>query len=515
MQAVTFSITSFWFFAFLALALLVYYLLPGKMQWEWLLVASIGFLYLSVGLAPFVFLAVDILAVYWGTLLIERTKTPSARRWELWLVLLIIVGQLFMLKYYNGMSSLANKIASRMFGIVPITWQPTFLAPIGISYFSLSAIGYVLDVYWGTYHAQRNPFKLSLLVAWFPAMVSGPIVRYAEQSVQLFAEHRFCAQKVKFGFERIIWGLLKKMVIADRLAIFTSAILGSSTVHTGFYIVVALLLFAFQLYADFSGCMDIVLGVSEMFQIALPENFQRPFFSRNLSEFWRRWHITLGEWSKDYILYPLLKSAPFVSLGGRCRRLFGKKIGKSIPTYLGLMVLWLAIGIWHGGTAKYIFAAGILPWFFLVGGQLLQPVFSSLTRWLKINTECMSYRFFSSIRTLCLMCVIWLFATSESFVYVMKNLPVMFGTLKPWVLFDDSLFSFGLDYKDFFVILIGFLVILAVSLLQENGKAVRVMLDRQNIIFRWILLLGGIMAVIIFGIYGPGYNPADFIYGGF
>ena len=511
----TFSITSLWFFVFLAAALLLYYLLPGKLQWGWLLVASFGFIFLSVGLSPFLFLAVDILAVYGGTLLIEKTENPVARRWELFAVLLIVIGQLFMLKYYDGIAPWLSAAIARVFGFSAFTWRSTFLAPIGISYFSLSAIGYILDVYWGTCRAQRNPFKLSLWISWFPALVSGPIVRYAEQSVQLFTEHRFCYRSVKFGFERILWGLFLKMVIADRLSIFTTAILGADGVYTGFYMVVALLLFAFQLYADFSGCMDIVLGVSEMFQIGLPENFQRPFFARNLSEFWRRWHITLGEWSKDYLLYPILKSAPFINLGSVCRRRFGKKKGKNVPTYIGLFILWLMIGIWHGGTAKYIFAAGILPWILLVGGQLLQPVFTAMTRWLKVNTACLSYRIFSSLRTLFLMCVIWLFASSASLLQGFKTLTGLFPPFNVWVLFNDSLFTFGLDIKDFVIVFIGLTGLFAVSLLQEQGKHIRAALDRQNLVFQWLILLGGIMAVILLGIYGPGYNPANFIYGGF
>ncbi|MCE5187793.1 MAG: hypothetical protein LLF75_01205 [Eubacteriales bacterium] len=313
----------------------------------------------------------------------------------------------------------------------------------------------------------------------------------------------------------MIWGLFKKMVVADRLAIITSAIFVDTTSYPGFYVIVGVLLYAFQIYCDFSGCMDIVIGASEMFQVVLPENFQRPFFSGNLSAFWRRWHISLGLWAKEYIMYPLLKSEAFQAIGKQSRKLLGKKVGKNIPTYVGMLILWIVIGIWHGGSAKLIFAAGILPWIFIVGGQFMQPFFDSIVRVLRINKDCFSYRLFSSLRTISLMCLIWLFAMAGGgeFGGFLRLKQMM--DLNPWILFDGSLYGFGLDINDFVIIAISFFAILIVSYFQEKGYQIRQTIERQNIVFQWILLLSGIFTVLMFGVYGPGYNPADFIYAGF
>ena len=511
----SFTITSFAFFAFLAAALLVYYLLPAKAQWGWLLVVSLVFVFLYGEPEGFVFLAADIAAVYLGTTLMERASKPGLRRLALLLTLAVVVGQLFLLKYYNGMRPWVNAAFTRLCGTRPFFHKVLWAAPVGVSYFSLSAIGYVLDVYWRTCPAQRNPAKVALLVAWFPALVSGPIVNYREQEAKVFAPRRFDYTQLKFGFERMLWGLFKKMVLADRAATFTRPLLNGTYEAEGFTLAVTLLMYAFQIYMDFSGCMDIVLGVSQMFGVSLPENFKRPFFSQNLSEFWRRWHITLGEWSKNYVLYPLLKSRLFAAIGAKSKRALGKKRGRNVPTYLGLIVLWLLIGVWHGGSATLIWAAGVLPALLLIGGQLLEPAFAWLTRTLRINTDCFSYRLFARVRTLALMCFIWLFASAASIPMGFDALGRLFSQNNIWVLFDGTLTGFDIDILEMNILVVGLLAVFVVGLLQERGHRLRAELEAQNLAFQWLVLLLGIFSIVIFGVYGPAYHPADFIYGGF
>lgn len=508
------GITTLKFFIFLAASCAVYWMLPKKVRWPWLLVVSFVFIYESTGLASFPFLLVDVVAVYVGTMLMGRMSANRSRIIIAVTVIAIIVAQLILLKYYNNMAVWIDKGLFKFFGIHLAAWRNTWVAPIGLSYFSLSAIGYVLDVCWNTYKPERNPLKVTLLITWFPVLVSGPFVRFSEQKERLFGLKTFSYKHLKFGMERILWGLFKKMVIADRLAIFTSAVFADPTTYTGWYMVVTALLFALQIYCDFSGCMDIVLGASEMFQVTLPENFCRPFFSQNLSEFWRRWHITLGLWAKDYVMYPLLRTHFFAALGKRTKKLLGKKRGKVIPTYIGMFILWILIGIWHGGTLQYIVAAGIMPWSLIVGGQLLQPIFSKLKSF--VRSDCFSYRLFSSLRTLALMCCIWVVAMAGiSTTEGMKALIDMLDLTNPWVLVDGSLLTFGLDIYDFIIVFLGFLAVIVVSTLQEKGLKIREALAQQNLAFQWITLLVALEAVLIFGIYGPDYNVADFIYAGF
>ena len=508
------GITTLKFFVFLAMACAIYWLLPKKKRWPWLLAVNLVFIYESTGLAPMIFLAVDVVAIYVGTMILGKAEGNRVRALTVATVILIVVSQLVLLKYYNNMASWIDRGLFGVFGIHLATWRNTWLAPIGLSYFSLSAIGYVLDVFWRTYKPERNLLKVILFITWFPALVSGPFVRFREQRERLFGLKAFSYRNLKFGMERILWGLFKKMVIADRLAILTSAVFANPSDYTGWIMLIAVVLFALQIYCDFSGCMDIVLGASEMFQVTLPENFKRPFFSQNLSEFWRRWHISLGLWAKDYVMYPLLRTRLFAKMGKRAKRLFGKKHGKVIPTYIAMLILWIIIGIWHGGSFKYIVAAGLMPWIMIVGGQLLQPVFDKLKTC--VNTECFSYRLFTSVRTTLLMCAIWVVAMAGSSTKEgIKALAGMLDLTNPWVFFDGSLMGLGLDMYDFFIVFLGFLAVLVVGLLQEKGIMVREALERQNLAFQWLLLLGGMGIVLVFGIYGPAYNAAGFIYAGF
>lgn len=509
-----FTILTLNFLLFCIGALVVYYLLPWRARSYWLLAASLVFFVLSCGWKMLPYLAYGILVTYFGARVIARCKTERMKRAALVVTLALVVVELFALKYLNFFISTGN-IFAKLFRIPLGLETVSIVGPIGISYYTLSIIGYVINVYWNTSKPQTNVFKYSLFVCYFPQMTSGPITRYEAMEEQLFSRHDYNYTTVAFGFQRIVWGFFKKLVIADRLAPLISAVYGNHAQYGGFYIVFATICYAFRLYTDFSGCMDIVLGVSEAFGIRLPENFNAPFLSENLSEFWRRWHITLGTWTKDYLFYPILKSNTFQKIGNACRKRLGKKRGKNIPTYIGLFIIWLIIGIWHGGTYRYLFAAGILPCFYLVTGQVLNPLFIRIARALKVNTECFSFRLYRVARTFLLMCFLWIFACSASLldgIHVVKH---MVSTFNPWVLLDGSLLNLGLDWQDFALLFVSLLIVFAVDHLHRKGMRLREALAGQNIAFQWVFVMTAVFAVIIFGIYGSGYNPVDFIYGGF
>lgn len=197
-------------------------------------------------------------------------------------------------------------------------------APLGISFYTLSLLGYLFDVYYEIGKPQKNFLKFALFGFYFPVIISGPILRYRDVEQELYAPHKFDYHKFTYGLQRMLWGFFKKLVIAERLAVVVNTIYGDTDTYRGFYIAIAAIGFAFQLYADFSGGMDIVIGLSEALGIPLAENFDRPFFSKSIQEFWRRWHITLGAWLKDYLFYPLLRSKAFTKLQTDCKRSSGK-----------------------------------------------------------------------------------------------------------------------------------------------------------------------------------------------
>ncbi|MCR5024162.1 MAG: hypothetical protein K6A90_07515 [Lachnospiraceae bacterium] len=353
-----------------------------------------------------------------------------------------------------------------------------------------------------------------MFLIYFPQLVSGPFVRYEDQRDQLFSFHKFNLDSIVRGFERFLWGCFKKLVIADRIAVVTGNIFFDWNRFTGFYIIFGVCCFAFQLYADFSGCMDIMLGVSEMFQITLPENFKRPFFSTSYAEFWRRWHITLGTWAKDYVLYPLLKTKPFARMGKAAKDRWGKKIGREIPTFAGMIIIWFLIGLWHGGSAKFMFCSGIIPCIYLLGGRILSPYLNRLTHILGIKTDCFSYRLFLRIRTTILVMSTWLIMASGSLRVSLQKFRQIIPLNNPYIFFGKNMYSTGLDGKDFLLLWICLLIVLVVDTMEEHGIDVRKSLSGQNTLFRWGVLYALMFAVIVFGKYGPGYNAADFIYGG-
>ena len=236
-------------------------------------------------------------------------------------------------------------------------------------------------------------------------MTSGPISRYKQIQESLYEEHPFQYQQVTHGLKRMAWGMFKKMVIADRLALVVNSVYSNYASYHPLLIWAGIFCFALQLYTDFSGCMDIVLGTSECFGIRLPENFRNPFFAVTIQEFWQRWHITLGTWLKDYIMDPVLKSDTWVKLGEHTRKKFGKKWGKRIPTYLGMLILWLAMGLWHGSGWKFIIGEGLWFWLIIITGNMCSKSLQKLVKKLHIHVKNPLWIAFQRLRTFVLFSI--------------------------------------------------------------------------------------------------------------
>lgn len=509
------TITSFSFWLFLLAAVPVYYMFPFKrFQWVLLVVYS-GYFFVTVSGLPMILYLLYGVAVTWcGALLLHRIRNEKKKRAVLAVVLTLTIGELACLKYV----SLAVNTTRIIAGALGREFSYQFAAiaaPIGISYYTLSMIGYVLDVYWEKYEPQGNFLKYLLFAIYFPQLVSGPITRYEQMGSQLYAGRTFDHVRVLYGIQRMLWGVFKKLVVADRAAIFVSAVYGNHATYNGYYILAAILLFALQLYADFSGCMDIICGVSECFGVSLPENFNVPFSSQTVEEFWRRWHITMGIWFKEYLLYPLLKTRAIQKMKKGLKRRFGKNAGKSIPTYMGLAVVWLAIGIWHGGDYKYIVASGLLPGFYLITGQICKPLFDRISSALRIRTDVCSWRMFRAVRTFLCMCTSWVFVRSAGFLDGLNVWKHLFAGGNPEIFFDGSLYTLGLTWQDFNVLYIGVLLMAAVGAAHKRGLPIREKIREQNMAAQWLVMMAALFAVIILGIYGPAYNASNFIYENF
>lgn len=502
------TIISFSFLVFLFLSVIVYYIFPKKYRWIILLISSLIFFLSSCSLNLIYYLFSGIVMTYAGAILINKfEENKKYKKLFFILSLVAIIMPLFAFKYLNILPLTVNAFG-RMFNLDFGFTTINLLAPLGISYYTLSLISYVVDVYWGTCKPEKNILKHALFACYYPSIISGPIIRYPYMKEQFFSIRKINWSNIYVGFYRIVFGLMKKLVIADGLAQIVSQIFSDYNTYSGVYIIFGLICYAIQIYADFSGCMDIVIGASRMYGVILPENFDSPFFSKNLSEFWRRWHISLGTWGKDYLMYPLLKSSLFQKLGSKCRKKFGKKIGKKIPTILSIFILWLLIGIWHGASFRYIFAAGILPWIYLTVGQIFENVPNKLTKVLHINTNTFSFRLFQSLRTFAFMCFIWLFVCAPT---LSSSTSVIKAILNPSDLYLYS--SLPQLAQPVFTLLI--ILLIVVDYLNYRKINVFEKFKEQNIIFRWIVLFILIVVILLYGHYGPLYNSVDFIYGGF
>ncbi len=486
------NILSIYYLIFLAAAVTVYYLLPQKIQWCWLLAVSGAFFVLSCGWAMIPYLLFGVLAAWLGARVIEKTEDTRKKKHLLALTLVLILGELYFLKYMNFIPVTVNVIASFLGKGAPFSTF-SILAPIGMAYYTLSLVGYVLDVYWGSYAPQKNPLKMTLFACYFPQMISGPVTRYAPLHQELFGGCRFDYTAVTFGAQRMLWGYFKKLLIAENLIPFIRMIFGEYWLYAGSDLVFATICYAFYLYADFSGCMDIVLGSSELFGIHLPENFRRPFFACTFDEFWRRWHMSMGVWFKEYLLYPLLRTRAWQKLRKFSKKKWGKKASKAIPTYLGLYILWLTIGFWHQGSWKFVISSGFIPGTYLILGDFLQDFNKKLRERLHVNTAGLPYRLFGRVRTFLLMCTVFFVNNSVSTLDALASVKHAAANFRPLAFLSTISERVGI----FAVPVTALLVVLGVSMLQESGHNVRRELAEKPLVLRWLVYLALLFAVLL------------------
>lgn len=510
------SLTSFPFFVFFAASLLCYYLMPKRYRWISLLGFSAAFFLLSSAPVTGLYLLVCVLISHFCGLAIFRCREQDPARAKRILIFGIAADlSILALLKYNSFFLMHYNALSAVFHFPRAVDSLDLLVPLGISFYTLEAVGMIADIYWGISEPQDNLLKTALFIAYYPQLTSGPIARYEEMKEDLFSGHDYSREAVLRGIQRMLWGLFKKLVLSSRLAVVVETIYHDTETYNGFYVWAAAALFMMQLYTDFSGCMDIIIGASEAYGIRLPENFRTPFFSRSVQEFWQRWHITLGAWMRDYVMYPILRTNRWTRMTKTIRTRFGKKAAKQIPAYLAMLCVWLVIGLWHGGAYKFIAGQGFWFWLCIVIGQAGEPLWKKLRDFFKVQPESFSWHLFQSLRTFVLVAFGNIFFRAGSFKAAITAIRIGF-TSRPnlWIFTDGSFAKLGINEREVTLTAVGLFVLLIVSALQESGS-VRDKIRRQNIYFRWLIWFALLFAVIIFGKYGPGYHAEDFIYRGF
>ncbi len=512
------SLISFQFFVFIGAVLLLYYLIPLRTRWVVLLCASF-FFYACSGWRSFLFVLCAGVSAYFAGLWIEKEiaasgaadgKEEKAARKKRAAIPLItgIVILLAMLFYSKVIHSLIYMLAD-----TPETGLSAFLiiVPLGISYYTFSLIGYLADVYWKKDRAEHNLFRLLLYMTYFPHILQGPIPRHGKLGPQLSQGHTFSYRKFCFGLQRSLWGYFKKLVIADRLAVIVNELFGNSAKYEGGIFLVAIAASVFQLYTDFSGCMDIVIGISECFGIELEENFRRPFFSRSASEFWRRWHSTLGMWFKDYVYMPLVVSPLLAGIAKTVQNRKGRKAARNVMTAVPLAVVWLLTGLWHGTGPDYI-VWGIYWGSIIILTGVFAPQIKKLNSLLHVEAGSELWKKWQMFRTFLIFAMGRLITAPGS---LKKSAGIFCSILTkwtPWVFTDGTIYRIGLDRADYVVVLLGLLLIWRISCRQEQGQNIREMVAALPLPLRWILYYGLFFSIILFGFYGPGYNSGSFMY---
>lgn len=517
------AITSPSFLCFVALGLLLYYLCPKKAQWCILLLQSAAF-YLWGGLGAGVYLLFTVLTTYAAALLLGRLsavpehlskgdaaallrRNKTRKKLVAATVMLLNFGLLYCVKYWNFTATAIEGAAGAL--TLP---RLDLLMPLGLSFYIFQSIGYVIDVYRGKYPPEKNVLKHALFLSFFPQIIQGPIARGGALAPQLFAPHKFSFQNAQEGLTLIVWGLLKKMVLADRAAVVVDAVVGSFLSYSGSVIAFSIALYCLQLYCDFSGGIDIVRGVAKLYGIDLAQNFERPIFATGLADFWRRWHISLGTWMKDYLFYPLSLSRPFLKLGKWTRRAAPGRLGKLIPTALATFIIYFVIGIWHGAELKYI-AFGFWNGAIISLSQLLKPTFTAFRAKHNITDENLPYRVFQMARTALLVFLGRYITRAAGLSRALVMLQMTFFSLQPATLFSGVLMTLGLAASDYLVLLVGALVLFFAEFLQEyHGGSVSAVLQRKGPAAQTAVLFLGLTALLLFGIFRGDYIASAFIY---
>jgi len=518
------------FIAFLAVLFAAYYLLPKKWQWPLLLIASVTFFMLD-DWRNGIFIGITAATTFGTALWIEQINTSqkaylqehrtmldkaqkkafksrilSKKRTVLLLGLVLNLGVLAVTKYTNFLIDNINRFLSHKL----VRFDELFI-PIAISYYTFQSVSYIIDVYRDKQPAQRNFFKYALFVCFFPQLVQGPISRYGDLGHQLCTPHKFEGKTISFGLMRILWGYFKKVVIADRLVTAVIALAGGEG-YTGAFVLMTMLFYAFQLYCDFTGGIDITIGIAQTLGITLAENFNLPYFSKNIREYWNRWHITMGAWFTDYIFYPISVCKPMLKLSKWSRSHLGNAAGKRVTVYLSSFAVWLATGVWHGAAWNFI-VWGLVNWVVIMASQELEPLYDRFHGKFHLRGK-LPYEIFQIIRTILLMSAIRLFDVYRNVPTTFRRIFSMF-TARNWgEVFNGDLLKLGLGIHDYVLLAVCLLIVLGVSLCKVKWGSVRELLYVKKPIF--YLSMGVLfLSILIFGAYGIGFDFSGFIYNQF
>ena len=481
---------------FFPVTVLICLVLPRKLRYLWLLAAS--YIFYMCWDAKYVFLLLTAtLSSYFGGLLLPVMHKKFLKKLTVAACLVINLGLLFYFKYFQWLFDAFSRFLGR-FNIRLLDRSFDILLPVGISFYIFQSLGYIIDVYRQKTVPEKNPFRYALFVSFFPQLVAGPI----ERSENLLGQLRDLDRKklleegsVASGLTLMVWGLFIKMVIADRVAILVDTVFDSFYLYGTVALLAGAFGFALQIYCDFMGYSTIAVGAAKVLGVRLMENFDTPYFASSISEFWKRWHISLSTWFRDYVYIPLG--------GNRCSR-FRK--------YFNIMVTMGISGLWHGANWNFL-AWGLIHGVYQVAGDLSKPIRQKIYTAGKFRTESFSFKLGQIVTTFLLVDIAWIFFRGRSISVALAYCKRIITKWDPWSFFNGEIYNLGLDRPEFNILTVSVLVLFLAELVRYFKKqTIDIFLREQCIWFRWGVVMLLVLAVLVYGIYGVKFESALFIY---
>lgn len=491
------------FMVFFPLVLGLYFIVPRKLGRKlWLLIASYYF-YMSWNPVYALLIAGSTVVTFFSGILMgksqsmEETKGIRYKKCILILCLFINLGILFVFKYGNfAIESLSSILQA--FHITTITRRFDLLLPVGISFYTFQALGYMIDVYRNDVEIEKDPIRYALFVSFFPQLVAGPI----ERSKNLLSQMRniskinlWNAKRVTSGAILMVWGYFMKMVIADRVAILVDNVFDNYRMYGSTELMVAAVGFAIQIYCDFGSYSMIAIGAAKIMGFDLMENFNAPYFARDIRDFWSRWHISLSTWFRDYLYIPL----------------GGSRKGK-LRKALNIMIVFLVSGLWHGANWSFVIWGGIHG-FYQTVSDLSREKREALVKKLHIKTDCFSWALLKTVVTFVMVVFAWIFFRSNTILDALRFIKRIIVRPTPWLLFNGGIFTLGLDRVEMNILVFAILILFLVDYLKYQKKiTIDVFLMEQNLWFEWLSIIGIIVMIFVFGKYGSTFDAQQFIY---
>jgi alginate O-acetyltransferase complex protein AlgI len=479
------------FIFFFIIVVTLYFIVPHKYRWL-LLLASSCYFYMAFIPVYILILGFTIIFDFFAGLILETTR-GGKRKWIFIISIIVNIGILAFFKYYNFIN---ENITTFLYGIGyknPIPYL-SILLPIGLSFHTFQALSYIIEVYRGAYKAERHFGIYALYVMFFPQLVAGPIERPQNLLYQFREKHVFNFERLSEGLKMMLWGFFKKIVIADRLALYVDPVYNNPHAHTGSSFILASIFFAFQIYCDFSGYSDIAIGSAHVLGFKLMQNFKLPYFSNSIAVFWQRWHVSLTSWLRDYVFFPVTFSISWKISG---KSILGIKSEKVIY-FIAISITWFLTGLWHGANWTFIIW-GLIGGFYLVFARFTHKIRQKINSAIKLDKIPKAKYFLQTLITFALLCIIWIFFRAKD----METASYILSTI-----FTNPVSKLYLGVSQWITLLSICLIILLVLLeiLQSYG-CISIYFSKSKISrpFRWAGYIFMLIMICILGVGGTSF----------